>query len=272
VPNRSNLKRYIFQADAIGVAGQITHPFNDLIPVQAGMALPSDGGFGASRVDGFRHKEILSFSSAYSEVAGKEIAEGVYETLSTSVVENFNLLDTVTCDRIVVRLEGKYPCGDEEDSERGPELCVTPLGSRFEGLRIGDIFFEILEVAPDYFCRPDRACWSGLENALRDEDQRRMLAPLSLPDRDGSPIPLPNRGQRQDVLGFCIALDPKPGAELGAPLCIQVPDFGTVHLGEFFCSPDSRSLTMLRVELRGKHHGHTTVCEDIVVGKPYPPH
>jgi hypothetical protein len=29
---------------------------------------------------------------------------------------------------------------------------------------------------------------------------------------------------------------------------------------------------MLRVELRGKHHGHTTVCEDIVVGKPYPPH
>jgi len=271
VQSETNLKRYIFQADAIGVAGQFTHPFNDIIPAQAATALPSDGGLGASRVEGFRHKEILSFSSASTEVVGKEIAEGVYETISTSVVENFNLLDTVTCDRMVARLEGKYPCGNGDSSGCGSELCVVPLGSRFEGLRIGDIFFEILEVAPDYFCRPDRACWTGLENALRDEEERRMLAPLSLPGRDGIPVPLPADGQRQDVLGFCIALDPRPGSRLGAPLCFQVPEFGTVHLGEFFCYPSSRQLSMLRVELRHKHHGHVVGAQTMVRPEPYPP-
>jgi hypothetical protein len=271
VQNQSKSKRYIFGADAIGVSGQITHLLlNDIIPVQAAMALPSDGGLGRVGVDGFRHKDILSFSSAYSEVAGKEKGEGVYETLSTSVVENFNLLDTVTCDRISARLEGTYPCGQGDDSDHAPELCVVPLGSRFEGLRIGDRFFKVLEIAP-YFCRPDRACWTGLEKALADEDERRMLDPLSLPDADGTPVPLPGRAQKTDLLGFGIALsDPTPDAKLGFPLRFDLPDFGIVHLGEFFCSPDSRSLTMLRVQLKGKHHGCATGIHTMIRGTPYP--
>jgi len=267
VPTQSNSKRFIFQADAIGVAGQIIHPFIDVVPVQAASALPVDGGFGSARAEGFNHKDILSFDSAYSEVVGTQ-TDDTSQTVTLSVVEKFNLLDVVTCDRIVVRLTAKYP-GEYQD---GSECSIVPTGSRFEGLRVGDKFFDILEVAPDYFCRPDIACWAGLQKALGDEKDRRILAPLSLPGPDGNPVPLPDPGQRQDVLGFCIALDkPKPDDVLGAPLRIIVPDFGTVHLGEFFCYPASRVLIMLRVEFDCSHSGRAVGAHCMIRVQPYPP-
>src|SRR5580704_4643860 len=74
---KTNSKRYLFQADATGVAGQFVFPFPEAIPIQAASALPSEGGRGSSRVDGFRHKDILSFGSAYTEVGGAEMEDGV---------------------------------------------------------------------------------------------------------------------------------------------------------------------------------------------------
>jgi hypothetical protein len=269
VQNQSNSKRYIFQADAIGVAGQTTHPFKDIIAVQAATALPSDGGFGSARVEGFRHKEILSFASAYTEVVGTEGHPGIYEILSLSVVEKFNLLDVVTCDRIVARLTSKCPSEGNQDSQPA-ENSIVPIGSHFEGLRIGNRFFERLEVAPDFFCQPEFACWSGLRRAVEQDRERALLAPLSLPGPGGSPALLPVAGQRQEVLGFCIALEPKPEAVLGAPLCVQIPQFGTVHLGEFFCYPTSRSLTMLRVELGCPVQGGASAAAVGGGGRSYP--
>jgi hypothetical protein len=229
--------------------------------VQAASSLPASGGFGSARVDGFRYKEILSFPSAYTEVVGTEVHEGVFETLTLSVVEKFNLLDVVTCDRIVARVTGKYPGDRKEASDLPPEISIVPIGSRFERLRIGNIFFERLELAPDYFCQPEHACWSGLQEALKNEQDRKLLAPLSLPGPDGNPAPLPPGGQASGVLGFCLALsEPKPGAVLGAPLRVMVPQFGTVHLGEFFCYPTSRRLIMLRADLGCPVQGMVSVC------------
>jgi hypothetical protein len=268
VEKQSNPKRYLFQASAFGIAGQIAHPFNDLIPVQAASALPSVGGFGSARADGFRYREILSFASAYSQVVGTEAAEGVLEIVSLSVVEKLNLLDVVTCDRIVARLSSKYT-SDYEAGSGPPESSIVPLGSRFEGLRIGNHFFERLEVAPDYFCQPEQACWTGLCKAV--EKDRGLLQNLSLPAPDGRPVPLPDDLQSTGLLGFCIALgEPKPGEVLGAPLRFEVPQFGTVHLGEFFCYPSSRSLTMLRVELGCSHHGNVSGPETCIRSHPYP--
>jgi hypothetical protein len=75
------------------------------------------------------------------------------------------------------------------------------------------------------------------------------------------------------LLGFCIALgQPTPESELGNPLVsFQVPGFGTVHLGEFFCEPTSRRLVMLRAELDGEVHGRVVAGDPIVDGAPYPP-
>jgi hypothetical protein len=262
VPEQNNSKRYIFQADATGVAGRIVHPFKDVIRIQAASALPCDGGVGWSRVDDFRHKDILSFRSAYTEVSGAEIEDGVFETVARSEVVKFNLLDVVTCDRIVGKLTGRHPGGLKEPAEN----FIVPTGSVFEGLRIGDDFFDKLEVAPKYFCTPEYSCWSGLLAAVQDQDKRRQLEPLSLRAPNGDPVPLPLPGGRIDVLGFCIALD-----TLGAPLHFDVPHFGTVHLGEFFCHSDTRRLIMLRAELNGKVQGQVVVGDPIVNGAPYPP-
>jgi hypothetical protein len=272
VQKQTTSKRYIFQGDAIGPAGQINHPFHDIISVQAAASLPAGGGFSTARVDGFRYKEIFSFASAYTQVIGTEGHEGVFETLSISVVEKFNILDVVTCDRMVARITAKYPGDRNKGSDLPTETCIVPIGSHFEGLRIGNVFFERLELAPDYFCEPEHACWTGLQRALGNKKNRHVLAPLSLPGPDGNPAPILNGEKASGVLGFCIALsEPKPGAELGTPLRYEVPQFGTVHLGEFFCYPDSRQLTMLRADLGCPVHGTVTASSGRGGGTPYPP-
>jgi hypothetical protein len=266
----TNSKRYVFQADAVGVGGQLTHPSQETIPFQGSSALPPAGGFSSGRVNGFRHsKDILSYGSAYTEAVGTEPEEGVFEQLALSVVEKFNLLDVVTCDRIVTRLSGTFP-GERSDGSH-PEISIVPIGSRFEGLRIGNEFFERLELAPDYFCNPERACWSGLLRAV-ERDCNNGLSALSLPDANGRPVPLPGPGHTTNLLGFCLAVrEPKPGFELGSPVQIKLPHFGTVHLGEYFCDPTSRNLTMLRVDLGCAVGGSVTGGAAIVRGGPYPP-
>jgi hypothetical protein len=268
-------QRYLFQAEATGVGAQFFQPFNEVIPIQAASALTVDGGRGFSRIEdfGFRaerfgyfgYKDIVSFDTAYTEVVGVEIEEGVFETVALSVVENFDLLGVVKCDRIVGILTGTYPGGP-----KGSENSIVPTGSFFEGLRIDDISFDKLDIAPDFFCTPERSCWSGLVGAMANERERRLLESLSLPDANGDPVPLPSVGTRRDLLGFSIALgEPEDEAELGAPLNFTVPDFGTVHLGEFFCQPNSRRLIMLRIELDGEVQGNVVVGDPVVAGEPY---
>ncbi len=253
MPTQTN-KRYLFQANATGVAGQILRPFNEVVPIQAASALPVGGGIGSSRVEGFRHpKGVLSFSATYTEVRGAEIEDGVFETVSVSVIENFNLLDVVKCDRIEGRLAGTHPVPGENS--------IVPAGSAFYGLRIGGRFFDRLDVAPDYFCTPAHSTWSGLLAAVENDRERTLLEPLALRAPNGDPVSL-LLSERKGLIGFCIARD--------VPQSIIVPDFGTVHLGEFFCEPTSRRLIMLRAELTGEVQGQVVVGDPIVDGEPYP--
>ena len=267
---QTNSKRYIFHADATGVAGEIFHPFQELIPVQAASALPANGGFGSARAEMFRHREIVSFSAAYTEVMGRATEHDVFETSAVSVVENFNLLDVVTCDRMVGRLTGRHPGAGKLGSSTPQETAILPTGSRFEGLRIGNTYFDRLEVAPPFFCQPEHAYWSGLLSAV--ERDRGQLSRLTLPDDDGKPVPLPETGQKPEFLGFSLALaEPQQGFELGAPLRFDIPHFGIVHLGEYFCDATSRRLIMLRAELGCTVQGWVIAGDPIIDGAPYPP-
>src|SRR5690348_13619660 len=130
--DKTRRKRYLHQADAIAAWGHITRPFCEPIPTQAALALPVAGGYGSARVDGFRFKEILSFGAAYTEVVGSEHnPEGPFDTLALCAIEKLNILDVVTCDRLVARISSRRDLANDE-----PE--ITTLGSRFEGLRIGN--------------------------------------------------------------------------------------------------------------------------------------
>jgi hypothetical protein len=227
-------KRFLFHGHAIAAAGKITSPFQDTIPAQAASALPIDGGYSSARVENFRYKEIFSFASAYSEVAGTYVEKGggAYETLSLTAIEKVNFLDVVTCDRIVARITVRYP------ADRSAATVMT-AGSRFERLRVGDVFFEKLDLAPDIFGKYDASGKSSYGGT-------------------GASDTTPKRDEQY------------PPDVLFEPRRISIAQFGDVFLGERFAFPNLRHLLMLRISMGCPVSGSANVGGAVTGGDPYP--
>jgi hypothetical protein len=141
-------KTFLYHALATGLSGQITLPFQHLIEVQAASALPMIGGYSASRAEGFRYKDIFSFSSASTITTGSETAES-YDTLATATVEGLNILNIVTADRVVARVASKY-------LKESREYFSTFAGSHFENLRIAGRLVDV-EIIPERLKRLPRS-------------------------------------------------------------------------------------------------------------------
>jgi hypothetical protein len=153
---------FLYHALATGVSGHITAPFQHVIAVQAPSALPFIGGYSSSRVEGFRHDQILSFAAAESSTTGSENRE-FFNTLATANIERLNIHNVLTADRVVARLASKY-------SKETGERTTTFAGSHFENLRIGGCPIEVR-------IDPER-----LESSSRSERGRfgTFAAPVSL--------------------------------------------------------------------------------------------
>src|SRR5580704_12595377 len=107
--------RFRFKGNAIGVGGHISAPFNETIEIQAASALPDIGGYGSATSVDFRHRGILSFRRANSEVFGSKCAgedgepdEAGFSTRIRATVEGLNILDMVTADRVVASVAATY--------------------------------------------------------------------------------------------------------------------------------------------------------------------
>jgi hypothetical protein len=259
--DKTRRKRYLHQAGAIATSGHITRPFCDPIPTQAALALPVGGGYGSTHVEGFRYKEIVSFASAYSEVAGSEHGpDGPFDTLALTAIEKLNILDVVTCDRVVARISSM---------SKGDEPEITTVGSRFERLRIGKYFFEELDLGVGVVC--ECATWANMQTALQDGKKRETLTQAVLSAPNGDKVPLPDGKQMPSKLGFSLAPGSgRPSAIKDVPWKIEVPQFGTVFLGEFFVSQYSRHLVMLRVEMGCPVGGNTNAGGAGGGGDSYP--
>ena len=255
---------YLHDASAVATSGRIVSPFEDLIPAQAALALPVSGGYGSARVDGFRYKEILSFGSAYTEVAGGGGGkDGPFETLAVAAVENLNILDIVTCERMVARIASTHPVDGKEPS-------ISILGSRFERLRVGNYFWDELVLGVGAIA--DCSTWSKLQNALGNGDTREQLKRLAMPAPNGDPVALPDEQHMPNVVGFslCSAAG-KSSDEVDVPARIYFPEFGTVHLGQLFVYQYTRQLLMLRVDLGCPVKGGIQTAGGKSGGNPYPP-
>ena len=130
---------HVYSAYGHALSGRISRPLDHIIEVQAGMSLPSIGGIGNARVEDFRFRDYVSFKTAYTHVAGS-IGDGeVHTTLVTSTIENLNVLDVVTADRVVTRLASRSKNRDPEEpqitlvwkQDRQPENCGLPDSPRF---------------------------------------------------------------------------------------------------------------------------------------------
>jgi hypothetical protein len=231
-------RRFLYHAEAFGASGTLTLPHQEVLDVQASVSLPLTGGHAKSRVENFSHRNLISFEAAESHVVGsyseKDKAHG---TLSTSMIEGLNIMDVVTCDRIIARVTSKHP-------DDGSEASIIPLGSRFENLRIAGQKIEP-DLAIDTFCECDT--WGKLEKAHSgDEKFRAAFRKLSMLKRDDNALPA-----SKSMVGCSLMrnLDALPGGlKVNGP-GILVPHFGTVYLAEFFVTPGARRLLMIRVEL-----------------------
>lgn len=229
--------RFLYHAEAVAATGTVTLPFHETMEIQASVALPINGGHGSARVERFRHRDIFSFERAESHVVGsfseKDQAHG---TLSSVIVEGVNILNVVTCDRVVVRLTSKHPGG-------GAEASFIPIGSRFEGLKIAGHPVAV-DLATDLFT--ELSTWGKLSQAYaKDKKVRAEIDALALDPQGSFP---PKRG----TFGCTLARDLGKNLPGGLTLKdhgIYVPHFGTVYLGEFYISVGARRLLMLHVDL-----------------------
>jgi hypothetical protein len=135
-----------FRASAAAMGGMFTRPFHEPLQVQAASNLPSVGGYGSARVEHFRFHQLVSFTG--TQVIGVEYVDEERRersTLALSVVEDLNVLDMVTADRVVGRLVSETPLPADEDERAAvdaQELTWLPAGSYFENLRIGGHLIE----------------------------------------------------------------------------------------------------------------------------------
>lgn len=251
------IQRFQYHALAIGFGGEIIQPFREIIPVQASLALPERGGFGSSRVNCFNFRDIISFTSAYSVVAGS-YSEGqrTWDTLATSVIEGLDILGVVTAQRIVARIACSYPAD-------GGEPSITPAGSGFEGLRIAGREPRV-DLAVDTFARLStdnsvRDAYRGNKDGFRDEF--RAMAPANrgdkVPERLRAYFPAVEGASADEIPernGVVECSLVRGISEVGRELscfghAIHVKGFGVIRLAEFRVSKFLRRITMLQVDL-----------------------
>lgn len=239
--------QFKFHADAYAASGVITSPTPHSIEVQAASTLPVTGGTSTARVENFKYEgqngKVLTFSSGYTQVLGYyNDAEKAWLTSVTSTVENLNILDVVTADKIVARVSSKHT-GDGEPS-------IVLVGSHFENLVIAG-HPVIPNLIVDAIDRCDT--FSSMASAYQNDAQfRALFGRVSLPGLGSGPasktIPMTKDGMIGCTLVDGIQCPTSP--QLGQlNTVVVVPQFGTIHLAELLVQSGERRLTMLRVEL-----------------------
>jgi hypothetical protein len=124
-------REHIYHAEAVALSGHLTLPFVQEIKPQALSRLREHGGYLSQHAAPYRLEAVLSYRSAYTQVAGnrdQKPGRG-WSTLTTSVIEGLNVMEVVTADRVVAQIATDHPLV-------GYVPSVSFLGTRFENLRI----------------------------------------------------------------------------------------------------------------------------------------
>jgi hypothetical protein len=250
---------YHYNAHGHALSGQILRPFQQTIDVQAGMSLPTTGGYGSARVENFRLKEILSFKAAYTQVSGSfNELDKSHTTLVSTTIEGLNILDMVTADRVVARLSSRH-LGNEAE----PHIVV--LGSHFVNLRIAGCPVH-LDLDHEMFLRVDTFAAFRKELESNREFRKMALDPYQTGKAQNVP-------ESHGVLLCSLVKDMKaecPGIERRGHV-FTVPEFGKIFVAELVAEDSHRTLTMLRLDLGSPTSGPLVVAQAGSNGQPYPP-
>jgi hypothetical protein len=221
---------HTYHAEATVLSGNLTLPLEQEIKPQAYAKLPGEGGYLSQRPCSYRLEGVISVGSAYTQVGGNPDPKPGHgwSTLCTSVVEDLNVMDVVTADRVVAQISTEHPL-------EGYVPTVTFLGTRFENLRIAghpvklDLDPNILGAKPasdaPYTSDP------GFISRVSSQYQRiasQQNVPADLAERYNR---LPSTSENQESIECSLvhhADGSYPGRSFGH--VIDVPNFGRIHL------------------------------------------
>jgi hypothetical protein len=243
-------KNYIpfhFHADGHALSGEFTRPFKHLIDAQASTSLPTIGGQSRALVEDFKVQEHISFRRGYSNVSGSKRDDGIYDTHATAVVEQLNVLDVITADKIVARLSSEHHVGEREGH-------IIAVGSKFENLRIAGYEVKI-ELYHDLFLR-NKKFEDLRKHCEKDKDARSTVIA---------------KAEGVVLCSLVKSIETNaPGVEVRGNAII-VPHFGKIFVAEVLAEHGTRTLTMMRLELGSPHVANITVSESRTNGQPMPP-
>jgi hypothetical protein len=293
--NNNAAVRYVheYHAEAHSLSGEVQLPLTALVKRQAFVRLRDENpDYLSQHAKNFRLEGVFSYAAAHTQVSGNESKKvgGGFVTLATSVVEDLNVLNVVTADRVVAQISTKHPVD-------GGVPSVTFLGTHFEGLKIARHKWEpsfdlnlcgkpgatpyndakggfVASVGKQYDIlrqrlkddlkdvSDERREEEGLEDLPRMFEEEYALAKLKNLDKE-SKVKC-SLVQKVERTGPKVE-DVKPTRSFGH--VIHVPDFGTIFLAELTVDHNSFNLTMIRLDLGCIAHGTAKIVNCEVNGK-----
>jgi hypothetical protein len=255
-----NAGTFWFRAGALALGGRIESPPNEVIESQASCMLPPIGGFASQTARDFNYRNIVRFRSATSMVSGQRVQhEGRVscDTLACVAIEDLNILDVVTADRVVARISSSH-------LRSNPDNHALPYGSHFENLRIGGVRIEprvnrkllnaktLAEILKRDAGDPDEVRFVDANGAL--------LQPKRKAAAKAAPAPAPLLGDTFLAPLFDLGDSLPAGCSRHGAHGIAIPGLGRVFFGEYLITRSSRRLIMLRVELGCPITGSLSIC------------
>jgi hypothetical protein len=269
-----------FHASAHIVAGRLHLPLDQEIHHQEQATLPEEGGYLSQHSVRYNVEGVLSFHKAYTQVAGhKDVKPGHgWTTVATSVIEQLNILEIVTADRVVGQISTEHP-------QEGYVPIVTFLGTRFENLRIAG---HPVKVEMDPFILGPKPENDGGYRGHPDFHQRVTAQYDRLRGFRDVPNEINERYNRvpstvEEPLECSLVTHTEgsfPGRCFGHVL--DVPHFGKVYLAvlrveESQHHPETKSpqetllsLTMVEAQMGCLAHGNVTAVHTVVNGNTKP--
>lgn len=264
---------YPYHASAYGLAAEIERPVKQSIPAQAATSLSSSGGHGSVRLERFTAPPFISFGAAYSEVGGSfDDCHNVHTTYASATIEDLNIFDVVTADRVVARMVIYSP----EDGNPNGEHSFSITGSRFENLRVAGHPIDVELATPtlheaDTFSKFESVFhgkagakllpWGDqdagrLDELVKDEQQYHALEGIGTRAKRWSKSKTKGAAYWVSAAGhFDLDAQIKNTELKGYGGIILVPKFGIVRLAELVIRPHHRMLTMFNVQMCSGTHG-----------------
>jgi hypothetical protein len=241
-----NRSHFYFHAVGHALSAKFHRPFDHVIEAQAATSLPTIGGHANAHVENFRAHHFATFRAAHTHVSGSWMDDDTVVTKADTTIEDLNILNFITADRIVARLTSEYRRGKKE-------AHIIALGSQFDNLRIAGHEVKVI-LRHDLFLK-----------CPVFEDLQKLIAN----DKNSGKVSV-----TQDGVALCSLVEKietdLPGLEKNGHI-LRIPHFGEISIGQVFATAGTRILTMLRLNLGCPDCGLATVCEVLSEGQPPPP-